>query len=232
MFVLRFVLSAPKRDAGAAFNNVADTLRYRAQRLDALKLVRTGAATPEMARLRACVKTGVVGFLNGLHPVFVVRAGRANVRGLMADLSMDELVQVLVLNNEYVWRLCDGKTRESGLLVKAVTVVDLQGMSIFQFDSKFPRAIGKSSTLSSVYYPQLLGQKVIVNLPAAVRWMIKVFTSLQPASAVEKQSICTGATLSGDASKCPYLAKFTNVAVTLPKFLGGTAPCPAELSVE
>ena len=238
LFALRFVLSAKKNDVAVATENLLKTLAYRAANLGELDKARKQSAKNQDT-FNKYSKTGFLGYLGGLHPVFVVRAGRADTKEIMRQLSIDEVAETLLLQTEYMFMLADTKTRETGLLCKILSVVDLEGMSLFTYDSKFPKALGKSSHMSAVYYPQLTGRTVIINLPSALKFLFMVFRNFMSASAVEKQTVCPGRSLKQSADECPFLAKFASaskqapgpVDAVLPPFLGGRAPCPAYLRI-
>jgi hypothetical protein len=56
----------------------------------------------------------------------------------------------------------DKKTRELGYLVKVVSVVDQNNSGAP--DRRFFNILSNASKLSEVYYPQLLGTSVLINL--------------------------------------------------------------------
>ena len=47
-----------------------------------------------------------------------------------------------------------------------ITVVDFDGLSLFGGDSRFNRALGKSSEMSALYYPQVLATFLITAVHA------------------------------------------------------------------
>lgn len=120
--------------------------------------------------------------------------------------------------------MIDKKTRETGLLCKQVSVIDLEGFSLLHYDPKFAKVIGKSSAFSAVHFPQLLGKTILINLPVTFRLVYKAFTVFMPQSTLEKQAICPANTLKSSATECPFLKKFRGSDEIMPPFLGGKGP--------
>jgi hypothetical protein len=165
LFVLRFVLSLKreKLSSDQIAQAVFGCLQWRSERLDLLAQSAEGHI-PFQDVVCKFTKSDVVGYLGGLHPVMVVRAGRSNTKGLFQELTIEKMLENSMMRNEQVFAMCDKRTRETGLLCKQIAVIDLEGFSLFKFDSKFSKELGKSSTLSSKLYPQLLGKTVIINM--------------------------------------------------------------------
>jgi hypothetical protein len=108
----------------------------------------------------------------------------------------------------------------------------LEGFSLFNYDAKFSKVIGKSSHMNAIYYPQLLGKTVIINMPVTFRMIYKAMSVFMPASTLEKQAICPANTLKKSATECPFLKNFKNGVEIMPPFLGGTRPMIPELTLE
>ena len=81
---------------------------------------------------------------------------------LYVYLKNDEVVDWLHYTKEKVWRECDKKTRETRLLTKEISVIDMANFSIFGGDSRFYKCLGEASKLSAIYYPQLLGKTILI----------------------------------------------------------------------
>jgi len=92
--------------------------------------------------------------------------------------------------------------------------------------------MGKTSTQSAIYYPQLLGKTIIINMPVTFRLIFKAMRVFMPASTVEKQAICPANTLKRSATECPFLKKFANGVEIMPPFLGGTRAMLPELELD
>jgi len=99
-----------------------------------------------------------------------------------------------------------------------------------RFDRRILTALGDSSKASSVYFPQLQGRTVAINMPHFMGWLSKALRSLVPDSSMDKFAICkakhTSNANAGD--ECPFV-KSMGLGEALPPFLGGTGPTPMEL---
>ena len=231
LWVLRFVLSAPKNDVEVAVKNAVATLQWRAKHAEDLALARQGKPR-YVDEMNKYSKVDFVGYL-GIHPVIVVRAGRGDTKAMMDNMTEEQVSHALMMQTERFHHMCDVKTRETGLLSKQLGVVDLEGMSLWKFDRRFPRAQGKASHESAVHYPQLLGLNTIINAPTFFSMIFSVFRVFMPQSTLDKQAFCPAHTLKQSATTCPFLSRFSpHGADMFPKFLGGNAPCPASLVLE
>ena len=97
-------------------------------------------------------------------------------------------------------------------------------------DKRFFKALGDSSKLSEVMYPQLQGVSAMTNIPSLFKMLFKVASVFMSKRTLEKVQVCKGVTNSPKASlsKCPFAGKRID-ASAVPAFLGGTAACPASL---
>jgi len=231
LYALRFLLSTKSDDVNQAAENLEATLRWRSERLENLENARKGRIVYNDL-LTKHSHVAIVGLLGGLHPTVVVRAGRANMKGIFNELTQDQLVENQLMFNEAIFHQCDLKTRETGLLCKQIAIIDIEGFSLFRFDPKFGKMMGKASTLSAVFYPQLLGKTIIMNMPLTFRVIFKAMRVFMPASTLEKQAMCPANTLKKSASECPFLKKFANGPEIMPPFLGGTRAMLPELQLD
>jgi hypothetical protein len=231
LFLLRYVLSTGgdkgKFDCAKAAAKVAKCLEWRKANLAALRKWVAGEHDPaldvfDFFQTRGWLRAAVPGTLS---PVFVVRTGHSCPRTLMERFSHDRVVFMLLVNNEVGFQLCDKRTRESGRMVKVITVIDAAGASFFDFDRRFGKCLGESSHMSEDIYPQLLGKSVMINFPVAVRFIIKAVGLLMSAKAREKQVICAATnTAKKDCSQCPFIKRMGIRPEDVPDFLGGRDP--------
>uniref|UniRef100_A0A7S2SLF9 CRAL-TRIO domain-containing protein n=1 Tax=Mucochytrium quahogii TaxID=96639 RepID=A0A7S2SLF9_9STRA len=222
LFLLRFLLSA-KMDVGNAAEDVRKCLEWRKENIEQLRHVKENGTLPGGELFMKYQVVGYAGELGELkHPVFIVRVGLCNTKGLLKAVEHKQIVNMMLYNSEISFQICDQRTRESGKMVKMVNVIDMYNMSLFQADRRFAKCVGESSHVSQFVYPQLLGKAVMINVPTALRYMIKFVNKLQSKKTVEKQVICPAQkTHKLDASTCPFISDF-KAAPTLPDFLGGT----------
>jgi len=168
IFILRFILSAKGNNVESAINNIKQTLEWRSKRLPELEAARQGKVKYEDVTKRYR-SYNIIGFLNESHPTAVLRVCSAAPSGLFNQLSSEKVTENILLNEERHFHLCDTKTRETGFLCKQVVIVDLRGFSLSMYDRRFGKAAVKASRESAIYYPQLLGKRVIINMPFGLR---------------------------------------------------------------
>ena len=120
IFLLRYVLSYMKRGGlDAAEVAIRKTIIWRTENSALLeKVVSTGKAPHEdiILKFNTC---GFVCNLGGYEPLWVVRTGHCNQRGLMSTLSIDQVGDWLHYSKEVFWRMCDERTRKTRKLIKA-----------------------------------------------------------------------------------------------------------------
>ncbi len=184
IFLLRYVLTHSKKGGmDAAEDAVRKTITWRTENDVVLKKV---AATGKAPHEDVMMKFNTIGYacdLAGYEPVFVVRTGHCNQKGLMSTLTIDQACDWLHYSKELYWQLCDQRTRKTRKLIKVaprrdscllvpkhrafdkwwyvqmITVIDWEGLSLFGGDSRFHKALGKSSEMSALYYPQVLDRR-------------------------------------------------------------------------
>ena len=96
---------------------------------------------------------------------------------------------------------------------------------------RFSKALGESSHLNDVYYPQLMRALIVTNVPTVMSIMMSIGRPLMSKKTLEKQKFCGGKKL-GDINKCPFVAKHKNDIDCIPDFLGGPTPCPFYLKLD
>ena len=164
IFLLRFVLTWEKKGGLAQSSDaVRQTVEWRAKNAEALaQTVRTGLAPGEEV-MKKFNTAGYAGSLAGMEPLFIVRTGYCNLKGLMNACTVEEVTRLSTISKEVAFAECDKKTRETRKLVKMISIIDLEGFSMFGGDSRFHKALGESSKQAAIYYPQLLGKTVLIS---------------------------------------------------------------------
>ena len=171
---------------------------------------------------------------NGVtHPVLFGRMRYNRPKTLLSKVSKEDIIDHYTFQNEFMFRLVDKKTRETGRWVKLISGVDARGFSVLnkEFDFGLMRAIAGSSKNSVFLHPQLLETHAAVNFPSSLLNVLKVARKLMSSQMADKQSICLGGRTdnrSDAAEKCPFVKRL-NLGPILPAFLGGVAECPAHL---
>jgi hypothetical protein len=230
IFLLRYVLTHGDNFEKAA-DCVKQTILWRKENHEKIiNAVKTGFGPKH----EIAVRFNTVGHAGSLpapgnEPIYVVRTGYCDIKGLMNTMTHEEVVDWLHFTKEKVWRECDSKTRETRLLTKEISVIDMANFSLFGGDSRFYKCLGEASKLSAIYYPQLLGKTVLINTPSYFRILYKTFSIFMPQSALDKQVLCPAKdTEKEDVSKCPFMKRF-NAIGNVPDFLGGALECPPSL---
>lgn len=187
IFILRFLLSA--RSFDIAIENFEKTINYKIENHELLKDIHKNGtkAIPNIHIFERFMITGYVGSLKPEnHPIFIVRPGVSAVKSLLKALTVDQAANILLLFNEIGFQKCDEQTRKSRKLVKLIFVVDLMDFSIFKLNKNFAKAAGKSSKLSEIYYPQLSGLKIPINLPSTFKLIFKFMSTIHSQQEIDK----------------------------------------------
>jgi hypothetical protein len=222
IYILRFILSHPEKIEDA-MNDLWTTLLWRSEHLSDLLAAQQGNVKYRVD-MNKYASIHFLGYLGGLHPVIAVRAGKSKPGEMFEHFTQEQILENSLYGNEHTYHLCDLKTRETRMLCKVITIIDLQGFSLKNLDRRLPKFYGQASQLSQIYYPQLLGRTVMTNMPSFFRIIFKALRLFWPAKTVEKQAICPADTGKKSAKDCPFLSKFSPGPELLPPFLGGTGP--------
>ena len=241
IFLLRYIMS--HKTAEAAIKPCKETLSWRIENADTLHTLTTEGikGIPNASTFMKFQTVGEITTKFGGWTTYVVRTAHSDLPALMGAMSVEQVSDYLTYSKEINWRECDQLTRATGILVKNISVIDMNGFSFFGADKRFFKALGDSSKRSAIVFPQFLGATVIVNVPSFLSVLMKVFSPLMPQSALDKQRFCkvknSADPIKSPASGCPYLNMFggqnaeglTCPVAGLPTFLGGQEPCPAAL---
>ena len=172
------------------------------------------------------------GDLSDGSPISVVRIGVSDVKTLIAKFGIVDVTDYLVFEKEVVYRLCDERTRETGFIVKAITVIDFAEFSLLgpKFSKSFFTALGDSSNKAQSYYPQMQAKTIAINVPTSGKWILSLLKSVMPKSSMDKLVQCgaKGGTATASAKACPFIRRFDGLEA-IPPFLGGTGEMPDAL---
>ena len=162
IFLLRYVLSWEKKGGLAKSSKaVRETVAWRTEHAAVLAETAATKRPPHKDLAERFQTAGYVGELGGVEPLFCVRTGYCNIKGMMNSLSLEQIADMGTFDKEIAFQMCDKKTRETRKLVKMITIIDLAQFSLFGGnDSRFHKALGESSKRAAVVYPQLLGKTV------------------------------------------------------------------------
>lgn len=230
LWLLRYVLSA-KGDLDLCETRAKEGLAWREEHKASLKELRAGGRLPLETRLQKHLLSGITGTLSGQEPVSVVRLGLSDCKAVLNCSSVDDVALFLTFEKEKMYALCDAATRETGRMVKALSIIDFRCFSMMssRFDKRILSALGASSKSSSILYPQLMLKTVLVNTPSMFGLVQKALGSVMPKSSMEKMVLCpVKNSETADISLCPFSSRY-DIAAAVPDFLGGRATTPIEL---
>lgn len=153
---------------------------------------------------------GVVSFILP-HHIDVVKVAK--------ELTMEQLLEVYLYANEWIFQVMDEVTRRTGRLTKLLRVVDMVDFSFLQMDRNYIRADGAAAKVLEDYYPQLLGQVLVINGPAVLNAVWALFRPFFPKRMVEKVDFLS-------ATKPSHVNRFASyISIeNLPQRYGGKNP--------
>jgi hypothetical protein len=113
--------------------------------------------------------------------IYCIRAGKINDVELMAALeNIDQLVDFFVYCKEVNAIVANQRSLVSDKLVCLVTANDLSGVKLIGGDASFRTALSSASKVAAKLYPSLNGPTLLLNLPALLGALAKLFTPLFP----------------------------------------------------
>ncbi|KAJ3411186.1 hypothetical protein HDV05_002614 [Chytridiales sp. JEL 0842] len=226
IWLLRYIMSY-KTASQEAEEACRFSIKWLHDNKEEIESIYAGNKPPLADKITQFQVVGSHKFTKAGEPVFYVRIGLCNTKGLMDAVPYNDVLHFMVINRIAIMRYCDLQSRKEGRIIRAITVLDFQGFSMSRGnDSRFTRIIGASSKLAEQLFPQLLGVSVFVNVPSYMRWGFKALTPLMSPRAVAKMRFCPGNVHTNKPfSACPYLSK-TFDENDIPTFLGGKCSCP------
>ncbi|KAG1665207.1 hypothetical protein FOA52_002609 [Chlamydomonas sp. UWO 241] len=222
IWLLRFLLSA-RGDVEKAESRARAALQWRTEKSELLQLALEGKVPPYFDTFTKYTCTGTHGQALDGDYVFIIRAGICNGKALLQELSVEEVIDCLMLRKEQPFLLMDAVTRKTGRLCKCVAIIDLNYSTVAGLPLQLIHAVAQSAKLTEMYYPQFLESAVIANPPAVMKVLMSTMLGLMPKRTQEKMRMCPGNTLE-DASACPFARERLDAAA-LPTFLGGSCSC-------
>ncbi|EKX53551.1 hypothetical protein GUITHDRAFT_100538 [Guillardia theta CCMP2712] len=226
IFILRYVLSYVDREGlTAAEKAIRERIKFRKENDACIQEIISTKVMPNVEKLDE-FKISHIGDLDGKEPLIYFRIGHFNSKGIMNIYTHEQVVNYISLGREFLFQLCDARTRQTRKLIKIIAILDFDNFSIFRRDGRFAKAAGEASKYSSLIHPQLLGRVLIMNAPRYMRVVMNAFSFFMSKNFVEKIVICPshqGLTPSMTASTCPFLrsAAGPDAWKLLPTELGG-----------
>ncbi|KAJ1555036.1 hypothetical protein HK096_010029 [Nowakowskiella sp. JEL0078] len=179
IFLLRFILSN-LNDISICESNIRATIKWRLDNADILKSVRKTGKPPSDEIIGPYAVMDVHKSLKDGSPLFIIRSGLANISELFLKVTNEQLHDWLLFQRERVfsiwylfckieYKLDFSSDLESRRMHKIIKVVTINDFSFAKFgtvisDRRFLATLGNVSKLSEIYYPQLLGQSIFLNI--------------------------------------------------------------------
>jgi len=219
---LKYVLSALRKapkTREVATENLIKTLHFRKDRKDLLKTAK------ESKELHSYLPTARGGVLQD-EIVVVNFIGQADFHEIAKRAGDHETALAKGLMASEQFRIAvDQRSRETGRLVKLLSIVNMEGLSLMRFSNRMMiGAMGEVSRSNEIFTPQLLGKIVIVNAPSYFYMAMNLCKPFLSKATIEKVSMCGGKSKKQDISQCPYLAKYANAPAAIPDAIGGSMP--------
>lgn len=196
IFFLRHVLSKKdKTSVEQLAQDVVYGLEWRLSNLDRPR--------EDPLRIASKLAYAYTGDLPNGAPVAVMSLSQSKLKSL---LSLDEmkLDEYMKFEKEVLYQMCDQRTRSKNILVKAVTLVDAKGISVYQGRVVYKVLMLLNKNRDFKPHPQLQVPTVVVNVPYVARSLTKGVKKIVNTTAAD------------------FLQKY-DAKLAIPSFVGGTA---------
>ncbi|KAL3798243.1 hypothetical protein ACHAW5_001369 [Stephanodiscus triporus] len=124
--------------------------------------------------------------------VYCIRAGRIDDVGLMSEVSIDDMVEFFLYCKEVNSAVADVRSLESDVLVKLITCNDLGGVKLVGGSPDLRRALSVASRKANELYPTFSGRTLMLNPPALLGALARLFTPLFPRAVRDRLRFVSG----------------------------------------
>ena len=219
VWLLRWIMSFP--DVSERNEALRKAIAWRAEHAALL----AAPETPHLAAIGRFELSQFHGFTKHAEPVLYIRAGIAWPPEVMDRVTPEQLLEKLMHDRELAFRHCDAETRKQRVIVKMITVLDMNGVTLGSMDRRFFATLGASSKVAEYAYPQLLGKTAGVKPPSFFHSIFGFVSIFMSKKALAKFNLCPGPTVERpSASACPFASARFDLD-TLPSFVGGNCHC-------
>ncbi|EHH60144.1 SEC14-like protein 5 [Macaca fascicularis] len=152
------------------------------------------------------------------RPLYILRLGQMDTKGLMKAVGEEVLLRVLSVNEEGQKR-CEGSTRQLGRPISSWTcLLDLEGLNMRHLWRPGVKALLRMIEVVEDNYPETLGRLLIVRAPRVfpVLWISPFINE----NTRRKFLIYSGSNYQGPGGLVDYLDR-----EVIPDFLGGESVC-------
>eukprot|EP01068_Selenidium_serpulae_P016857 Selendium_serpulae@DN6329_c0_g1_i3.p2 len=213
-FFLRFI-KARQFHEGKARHMLRDYFEWR-DKYEVDKIVRE-AVFPMASSVKQYYPHGYHGVDKRGRPIYIEALGKVDVKHVLSIIQPSDLIQYFVQEYEHLVEvILPSCSQQCGTPVdQTLTVLDLQGLNLMTHFTKQTRGLVRQVTsLSQNFYPELLGQMIIVNAPT---YFTMVWNFVKPL--LDEKTV---AKISFGSEKLRELVDPDQ----LPMFLGGTRDAP------
>ncbi|CEM11680.1 unnamed protein product [Vitrella brassicaformis CCMP3155] len=214
-FLLRF-LRARKFDLDKSLIMIKNYIKWR-EEFGVDRIVNEGEF-PETRVIRKFYPHGYHGVAKDGRPIYVERIGSIDVASLLENCNFERLLEYWVQDYEKLLEVrfpaCSVKSGKR--ISQSLTVLDLSGLGLRHFGTQTRTIVKKLTGVCQDYYPESLGNMIIVNTPTVFNVIWQFVKPLLDEKTVKKIQLC------GDIKSFkPILSQFADDD-QLPDFLGGT----------
>jgi hypothetical protein len=124
--------------------------------------------------------------------VYCLRSGRIDDVAMMSEVTVQEMTDFLVYAKEINARICNRRSLVQDRVVATIFANDLSGAKIMGGSSEFREALGASGKIAEDNYPRMAGPTLMLNMPKALHYVVKLFTPLMPTSVAKKIKFVRG----------------------------------------
>jgi hypothetical protein len=124
--------------------------------------------------------------------VYCIRAGMIDDVGLMSAVSIEQMVEYFLYCKEVNSIVSDARSLECDRLVKLITCNDLLGVKLVGGSSEFRKALSAASRRANDLYPTFNGRTLMLNPPALLGVLVRLFTPLFPSAVRRRLKFVSG----------------------------------------
>ncbi|XP_058426095.1 SEC14-like protein 5 [Diceros bicornis minor] len=155
------------------------------------------------------------------RPLYVLRLGHMDTKGLMKAVGEEALLQHVLSVNEEGQKRCEGNTKQFGRPISSWTcLVDLDGLSMRHLWRPGVKALLRMIEVVEDNYPETLGRLLIVRAPRVFPVLWTLISPFINENTRQKFLIYSGSNYQGPGGLVDYLDR-----EVIPDFLGGQCVC-------
>lgn len=192
-FHLRRFLHARENDYNRTFKMLKACLAFRKAK-NLTRIASMDMNTDRMKTFKDYYTAGHYGVDNQGRLIIIDRVGFYDYKGLAREYTIDELEDYIVqlqerilfieypIISEMFQRRCD----------RCLVILDLKNLNLKDlFEARFRKFINTAMTVTSNYYPEMMGKSVFVNAPLGTKFTWSVIKLGLDAKTANKFEICS-----------------------------------------